>query len=214
MVIPSFLKIATIGVIGAAGTAGTVYLGSKAVNFSSVQDESDELIDTFRDKFDGRLVTAKASDGKWQTRFTKLTQDKGKSIPGLPEVKTKEELHKWCQDVSIMTFEQSKEKVFEDYCVLINEEQISKKLIQKGKSWKDANERLSKAKDSDISEELKQIRDKVKSNLDNGKELEDWCVPKYKLPFKGKKNKEFIYLNTYCTEVKGSNSATTPAKAT
>ncbi|CBY92742.1 hypothetical protein HF1_07340 [Mycoplasma haemofelis str. Langford 1] len=202
--VPSFLKVAAVSAVGIGGTAGTVYLGGKAVNFSEIQDESDELIDTFKDKFEGRLVTAKASDKKWQTRFKKLQEAKAKKPQesGIPEVSKAEELQKWCQDASIAAFDTSKEKVFEDYCVLINEEQASKKLIQKGNGWKDANERLSKAKDSDISEELKKVRDKVKTDLEESKELENWCTSKYSSPFKGKKDQEFIYLGTYCTEVK------------
>ncbi|AEG73076.1 hypothetical protein MHF_0812 [Mycoplasma haemofelis Ohio2] len=213
VMVPSFLKVAAVSAVGIGGTAGTVYLGGKAVNFSEIQDESDELIDTFKDKFEGRLVTAKASDKKWQTRFTKLTSDEAKNLQGLPEVSKAEELQKWCQDASIAAFDKSKEKVFEDYCVLINEEQASKKLIQKGKDWKDANERLSKAKDSDISDELKKVRDKVKTDLEKSKELENWCTSKYSSPFKGKKDQEFIYLGTYCTEIKKPAASKAPQAA-
>ncbi|CBY92765.1 hypothetical protein HF1_07570 [Mycoplasma haemofelis str. Langford 1] len=205
MAISGVLKAATAGILGAVGTGGAVYFGSKALSSSDSKEE--KSVYTFRDKFAGRLVTSVATDNQWKVRLDKLTQEKSKSPQkkGLPESTTQADLHQWCVNTSSMEFDANREEIFESFCVLMNKERITGTLIQSGGTWSGANSRLGAIEDSKLSQELKGIRDKVKVNSASGKELETWCVSKYELPFR--EDKDFEYVELYCTEVKQATSA-------
>nr|WP_014272497.1 hypothetical protein [Mycoplasma haemocanis] len=209
----ALVKFIVVPVAGVSGTAGTIYIGSKIANFSGVDVEDDSIIETIKDKFEGRLITSRSDNLKWKSRFSKLQKAKKDSLEeNLKNVKNEQELKAWCDDVVINPFESEdniKVKGVQEYCTLYIRDQIlgSHKLLEASGTWDEVNERLKNSKDR-LSEEMEAIKKKLETESEA---LKKWCTSKYDLPFKDKKDQLLIDVSKFCTVVpKPKSTPSTP----
>ncbi|AEW45442.1 hypothetical protein MHC_02900 [Mycoplasma haemocanis str. Illinois] len=200
----AYLKVALVGTAGVAGTAGTIYVGSKAIDFSSVTEDSDEIIHTVKDKFKSRLISKpKFSDG-WNERLTKLKRDNSQDLhEGLKKIKDKnsqatgDDLKKWCNDSYIEPYEENSALVkgIDKYCTYLIKDQINGLITGKTEQdWKEAKEQFAAMKDEQLSEEMKKIKTENK--------LDTWCLGKYESPFTDAKDPTYLEVSKFCKEIK------------
>ncbi|AEG73080.1 hypothetical protein MHF_0816 [Mycoplasma haemofelis Ohio2] len=218
----AYLKTALVGTAGVAGTAGTVYVGSKAVDFSSVTEDNDEIIHTVKDKFKGRLISKSDFSKGWKERLTKLQSDNSPDLhEGLKKLKTKDpkvsesDLKKWCNDSSIEPYEEesSLAKGIDKYCTYLIKDKIHGLITGKEeKDWKDAKEKFEALDDKQLSEEMQKVKKE--------KKLDTWCLGKYESPFKDSKDPLYLEVSKFCKKIKkptppkakaDTPSSTTPA---
>ncbi|AEW45437.1 hypothetical protein MHC_02875 [Mycoplasma haemocanis str. Illinois] len=200
----SYLKVILVGTAGVAGTAGTIYVGGKAIDFSSVTEDSDEIIHTVKDKFKSRLISKSKFKG-WKERFTKLQSDDSQDLhEGLKKIKTKgdpkaseDDLEKWCNDSYIEPYEEGSAliKGIDKYCTYLIKDQITSLITgTEEKDWSEAKKKLESLDDKNLSEEMKQIKKE--------KKLNDWCLEQYEKPFKDVKDPLYLEVAKFCKKIK------------
>ncbi|CBY92747.1 hypothetical protein HF1_07390 [Mycoplasma haemofelis str. Langford 1] len=215
-----FLKLASIGAVGVGGTAGTVYLGSKVVDFSGVEGEQDDLVEVVADRFKDRLVKDTTKDkSKWDVRFQKLKQDtSGKLHTSLKQIKEDnqskaDDLKVWCTDAYIKPVEdETFSNNVEQYCTLFIKDQIGSLITEKSEDkWTENNSVLEKKDKKSLSKEMKKIQEELKTKKNA---LSTWCLGQHDSFYKGKDDSTYKDVHGFCRKIPKKTPKTPDSKAT
>ncbi|AEG73081.1 hypothetical protein MHF_0817 [Mycoplasma haemofelis Ohio2] len=215
-----YLKLASVGAMGVGGTAGTVYLGSKVVDFSGVEGEQDDLVEVVADRFKDRLVKdTQNSKAKWEARFKKLKgDDSGKLHASLKQIKENQQskaddLKTWCTDAYIKPVEdETFSSNVEQYCTLFIKDQIGSLITDKSEDkWTENNSVLEKKDKKSLSKEMQKIQEELKTKKTA---LSDWCLGQHDSFYKGKDDSTYKDVHSFCKRIPKKTPKTPDPKAT